>query len=99
RRPDEPQAPLAGLNARGIEYLNDEATKINVAAKRVQAKEHGWVDYDYLVVALGTELAPEKIEGFVGRGYNLYDAGQVQPLREKLLALRQGRVALSVMGM
>lgn len=98
RRPDEPQAPLAGLNARGIEYLNDEATKIDIPAKRVHAKEHGWIDYDYLVVALGSELVPEKTEGFVGRGYNLYDAGQVQPLREKLLALKQGRVAVSVMG-
>ncbi|AIC16106.1 putative FAD-dependent pyridine nucleotide-disulfide oxidoreductase (sulfide:quinone oxidoreductase-like) [Nitrososphaera viennensis EN76] len=99
RRPDEPQTPLAGLNARGIEYLNDEAIKIDIAAKKVQARGHGWIDYDYLVVALGSELAPEKIEGFAGRGYNLYDAEQVQPLREKLLALRQGRVAISVMGM
>jgi sulfide:quinone oxidoreductase len=99
RKPDEPQAPLAGLNARGMEYLNDEAIRIDVSAKRVQAKEHGLIEYDYLVVALGSELVPEKIEGFVGRGYNLYDAEQVQPLREKLLALKQGRVAVSVMGM
>ncbi|HVX02317.1 MAG TPA: FAD/NAD(P)-binding oxidoreductase [Nitrososphaera sp.] len=99
RRPDEPQTPLAGLNARGIEYLNDEATRIDVPAKKVRVKEHGWIDYDYLVVALGSELEPEKIEGFVGRGYNLYDAEQVQLLREKLLALKQGRVAVSVMGM
>ena len=98
RRLDESQTPLAGLNARGIEYLNDDTIRIDIPAKRVQAREHGWIDYDYLVVALGSELAPEKIDGFVGRGHNLYDSEQVQPLRENLLSLRGGRVVISVMG-
>jgi sulfide:quinone oxidoreductase len=100
RRPDESQTPLDGLNKRrGIEYLNDEVTKIDTPLKRVNTREHGWISYDYLVVALGSELAPERIEGFVGRGYNLYDSDQIQPLRDRLLSLRQGNVAVSIMGM
>jgi sulfide:quinone oxidoreductase len=99
RKPDEPQTPLDGLNTRGIEYLNDKVVGIDISAKKVNAETHGWIDYDYLVVALGSELAPEKIEGFVGRGYNLYDSTQAKPLRDRLLALKQGRVAISVMGM
>ena len=99
RRHDEPETPLIGLNERGIEYLNDEAVRIDLTAKTVHTKVHGGIEYDFLVVALGSELVPEKVEGFVGRGYNLYDARQVQPLREKLLALKRGRVAISVMGL
>lgn len=99
RKLEDSQTPLAGLNAKGIEYLNDEVTKIELSAKRVHARDHGWINYDYLVVALGSELAPEKIEGFVGRGFNLYDLEQLAPLREKLLSLKRGRVAISVMGM
>jgi sulfide:quinone oxidoreductase len=92
------QTSLSSLNARGMEYLNDEITAIDVEKKRVQVQERGWIEYDYLVVALGAELAPEKIEGFVDRGFNLYDSEQVPQLREKLLALRSGRVVISIMG-
>jgi sulfide:quinone oxidoreductase len=99
RRLEESQTPLDGLNAKGIEYLNDEVTKIDIAQNKVQAKDHGWLECDYLIVALGAELAPEKIDGFAGRGYNLYDAKQVPELREKLLALKSGKVAIAIMGM
>jgi sulfide:quinone oxidoreductase len=99
RRLEESQTPLDGLNTKGIEYLNDEVTRIDLASKRVQAKDHGWLEYDYLIVALGAELAPDKIAGFVGRGHNLYDAQAVPELREKLLALKRGKVAVTIMGM
>jgi sulfide:quinone oxidoreductase len=98
RELESSQTPLSSLNAKGIEYLNDEVTAIETAERRVQVKEHGWIEYDYLVVALGTELAPEKIEGFAGRGFNLYDSKQVPQLREKVLALKQGRIVISIMG-
>ncbi len=96
---EQSQTTLEGLNAKGIEYLNDEVTKIDIEQNRVQARGHGWIEYDYLIVALGAELAPEKIAGFVGRGYNLYDAQEVPKLREKLLALKRGKVAVAIMGM
>ncbi|HEX6067898.1 MAG TPA: FAD-dependent oxidoreductase [Nitrososphaera sp.] len=98
RKLEESQTPLSSLNAKGIEYLNDEVTAIETAKKRVQVQGHGWLEYDYLVVALGTELAPERVEGFAGRGFNLYDSKEVPQLREKLLALRNGKVAISIMG-
>jgi sulfide:quinone oxidoreductase len=96
---EESQTPLEGLDAKGIEYLNDEATEIDIAQNRVQAKGHGWIEYDYLIVALGAELAPDKIAGFIGRGYNLYEAQEVPKLREKLLGLKRGKVAVAIMGM
>lgn len=99
RRLEESQTPLDGLNAKGIEYLNDEVDKIDLASSRVQARNHGWLEYDYLIVALGAELAPDRVAGFAGRGYNLYDAQQVPKLREKLLGLQRGKVAVAIMGM
>jgi sulfide:quinone oxidoreductase len=96
---EESHTPLEGLNSKGIEYINDEVTQIDIAQNRVQAKGHGWIGYDYMIVALGAELAPEKIPGFVGTGYNLYDAEQVPKLREKLLSLKRGKVAIAIMGM
>ena len=99
RQLQDAQTPLAGLNARGIEYLNDEVTAIDAGAKSVACKSLGRISYDYLLVALGSELAPERVAGFAGRGYNLYDAPQVPPLREKLLSLKKGKIAICIMGM
>jgi len=99
RRLEESQTPLDGLNAKGIEYLNDEVTRIDTTLNRVQANDHGWIEYDYLIVALGAELVPDRIAGFVKRGYNLYDAQQVPKLRDRLLELKRGRVAVAIMGM
>jgi sulfide:quinone oxidoreductase len=99
RRLEESQTPLAGLNAKGIEYLNDEVSSIDLGSSRVQARDHGWIEYDYLIVALGNELVPDKIPGFAGRGFNLYDAQVVPKLREKLLSLQRGKVAIAIMGM
>jgi sulfide:quinone oxidoreductase len=99
RKLEESQTPLDRLNARGIEYLNDEIVKIDTGAKRVQVKDHGWIEYDYMIVALGAELAPEKVPGFVGRGYDLYDPRQVPKLREELVSLKSGKVAVAIMGM
>jgi len=99
RKLEESKVPLEALNAKGIEYLNDEAIRIDTATNRIQAKDHGWIHYDYLIVALGAELVPEKVPGFVERGYNLYDPQQVPVLREKLLSLKKGKVAIAIMGM
>ncbi len=99
RRLEDSQTPLDGLKAKGIEYLNDEVTMIDTTSNQVQAKDHGWIKYDYLIVALGAELVPDRIAGFVGRGYNLYDAQQVPKLRDRLLELKRGSVAVTIMGM
>ena len=99
RRLEESQTPLDGLNAKGIEYLNDEVTRIDTSSNRVQANDHGWIEYDYLIVALGAELVPDSIAGFIKRGYNLYDPQQIPMLRDRLLELKRGRVAVAIMGM
>jgi sulfide:quinone oxidoreductase len=99
RKLEESQTPLAGLSAKGIEVLNDEVVRIDTAASIVEAKDHGRIEYDYLIVALGAELVPDRVPGFVDNGYNLYDPLQVPKLREKLLSMDGGKVAIAIMGM
>jgi sulfide:quinone oxidoreductase len=99
RKLEESKTPLAGLCAKGIEVLNDEVTKIDTAASTVDARDHGRIEYDYLIVALGAELVPDKVPGFVANGYNLYDHLEVPMIREKLLSMNPGKVAIAIMGM
>jgi sulfide:quinone oxidoreductase len=99
RKLEESQTSLASLSAKGIEVLNDEVIRIDTAASIVETKNHGRIEYDYLIVALGAELVPDKVPGFVENGYNLYDPLQVPKLREKLLSMDGGKVAIAIMGM
>jgi sulfide:quinone oxidoreductase len=99
RKLEDSQTPLAGLAARGIEIIYDDVVKIDTAASAVESREHGRLEYDYLIVALGAELVPERVPGFVDHGYDLYDPFQVPTIRQKLLAMKGGKIAIAVMGM
>lgn len=99
RQLEQSQTPLAGLGTKGIEVIYDDVVKIDTAASAVEAKGHGLLRYDYLIVALGAELVPERIPGFVDHGYNLYDPFQVQAIRQKILAMNGGKIAIAIMGM
>lgn len=99
RNLEESQTPLGGLNAKGIEYLNDEVIKIDGAGRSIDTKDNGRIEFDYLIVALGAELVPDRIPGFTANGYNLYDPAQVPEIRKRLLSMKSGRVAIVIMAM
>jgi len=74
-------------------------TAIDVASKTVTVRRSPnlKLEYDYLVVALGVEFALEQVKGFVeNEGFNLYDADQVPKLRENILSLHKGRIAICI---
>ena len=81
--------------------MNDEITSIeNPSENRVTTKTNpNKLKYDYLVVALGAEIAPKLIDGFEDNDescFNVYDAKQVPHLREKILSLKSGRVVVCI---
>ena len=90
---------LKKLEKRGIKFLNEEVTAIDVASKTVTVRRSPnlKLEYDYLVVALGVEFALEQVKGFVeNEGFNLYDADQVPKLRDNILSLQKGRIAICI---
>ncbi|HZE78940.1 MAG TPA: FAD/NAD(P)-binding oxidoreductase [Nitrososphaeraceae archaeon] len=94
------QVALNKLEDKGIKFLNDEITSIDPSKNSVTTKtNHDKLKYDYLIVALGAELAPERISGFEYNDescFNVYDAKQVPRLREKLLSIKSGRVVVCI---
>jgi sulfide:quinone oxidoreductase len=86
------------LENKGIKFLNDEIKTIDVASKTVTIRSSNLeLEYDYLVIALGAELVLEEVNGLLENGgFNLYDADQVPKLREKILSLRKGRIAICI---
>ncbi|HZB98851.1 MAG TPA: FAD/NAD(P)-binding oxidoreductase [Nitrososphaeraceae archaeon] len=97
RRLEDSQIALNKLENKEITFLNDEVTTIDISKKFIKTRSNNKLEYDYLIIALGAELAAEEIDGFIcNGGFNLYDAEQIPKLREKIVALRNGRIAICI---
>jgi sulfide:quinone oxidoreductase len=100
RRLEDSQVALDKLESKEIKFLNDEITNIDLNENSVTTKtNHDKLKYDYLIIALGAELAPERISGLednVESCFNVYDAKQVPRLRKKILSLKSGRVVVCI---
>ena len=96
---EDSKIALSRLENKGIRYLNGEVTAIDPVSRTVTIKGNSTIrlGYDYLVIALGSEFALEQVKGFLENGgSNLYDAEQVPKLREKILSLKKGRIAICI---
>jgi sulfide:quinone oxidoreductase len=96
---EESKVALSRLENKGISYLNGKVTGIDPVSRTVTIKGASTLrlEYDYLVIALGAEFALENVKGFLENGgFNLYDAEQVPKLREKILSLKKGRIAICI---
>jgi sulfide:quinone oxidoreductase len=97
RRLEDSQVALNKLENKEITFLNDEVTAIDVFQKSIRTRSNNKLEYDYLIIALGAELAAQDIRGFIRNGgFNLYDAEQIPKLREKIIALKNQRIAICI---
>ena len=95
RSPDQIQRPIARLARRGIEVVRGNVERIDPARRKVviDGKEQ---TADYLVIALGAELAPETIPGLALAGHNLYSLAGARDLSAARAKFRRGRIVLLV---
>jgi sulfide:quinone oxidoreductase len=78
-----------------VEVVEGDIRAIDMAHRRVQLDRDA-LDYDYLVVALGAELAPDVIPGFADAAYTFYTLDGATRLRAALDAMTGGTVAVVV---
>lgn len=95
REPHQVTRNLNLLNKKGIKYINGEVLKIDPANRLVKTSTKDFV-YDYLIVALGAELAPETIPGFSDSAYHIYELEEAMKFREVLRNFSGGVVAVGV---
>jgi len=96
---DDSKIDLNRLGNRRIVYLNNKITEIDLSSKAVKITGSltPEIKYDYLIIALGSEYATNEVGGFLENGgFNLYDPEQVPKLREKLLSLKKGKIAICI---
>jgi len=95
RNVEKIQKPLELLKRKGIIFVNEEITKIEPKKKIVKTTKNEF-HYDYLIISLGAELAPEKVKGLSNGGYNLYQLDGVERLREDLKEFKGGKVTVVI---
>jgi sulfide:quinone oxidoreductase len=90
----EVTVPKEKINQKGIKFINTEVNGIDVKNGIVRTGQ-GEFAYDYLVIALGAELAPEKVPGFES-AFHMYTLEDAKKLRDALSSFRGGSVRLVV---
>lgn len=98
RSPRAVSRDLTSLVRRGIDVRRGEVTAIDPARRtaRVDGEE---VAADYLVVALGADLAPETVPGLVEGAEHFFSLEGAERMRGALQGFRGGRVAVVVSSM
>jgi len=93
RTADKISRPLARLERKGIELVLGEIQKIDVE-RREAVVDGRTLAGDYLVIALGAELAPETIPGLEQAGHSFYSLAGAEALRDALASFTGGRLVV-----
>ncbi len=95
RRPHQVVRPVASLLPRGVEWLHANAEALDLATRKVFTSA-GETAFDYLIVALGAELAPDAIPGLAEAQQTFYTYDGALRLRDRLAQFPGGRIAVVV---
>ncbi len=90
----EVTVPKEKVSQKGIKFINTEVNMIDINNRIVRTTQ-GEFAYDYLVIALGAELAPEKVPGFES-AFHMYTLEDAKKLRDTLSSFRGGSIRLVV---
>ncbi|HEV8053610.1 MAG: NAD(P)/FAD-dependent oxidoreductase [Chloroflexi bacterium] len=93
----EGERPLARLAERGIRVVRGTIDAIHPAERAVEVDGERW-DCDALVVALGAERDPDRVEGFRQRAIDIYDVTQGDRARTAIEAFAGGRLVIGIFG-
>lgn len=95
RKQGQFRRPLSRLTKKGIEFRREEVEGIEPDRKVVRAGSDE-LQYDYLIVSLGAQLAPQTVAGFTKAAYNLYDPDDCDRIFAALERFDGGTVGILV---
>lgn len=91
---------ISKLTKKGINFVKASVDTIDFDKKIIKTTAAADdITYDYLIIALGAHLAPEKIQGLQEHGLILYDHDHLLQIKQKIGSLESGKIAISIMGM
>jgi len=97
RDPDRISRSFSSLGRKGISFVRGDIDGIDPRRREVVVGGKTF-SCDYLVVALGAELAPETIPGLQEAGHNFYTLSGADALRHALADFSGGRLVVMTTG-
>jgi sulfide:quinone oxidoreductase len=100
-KPEDVVKPKLAFIPAGVEFLFEDAAKINAEENFVLLQNGQIIKYDYLIIATGTEMRPEETKGFKGPLYykdvfDFYTIEGAQALAKKLRSWEGGKLVVAV---
>jgi sulfide:quinone oxidoreductase len=95
REPAQITRNMGRLGKKNVKYVNAEVTKIAPADRTVETSA-GKFAYDYLVIALGSDLDTETIPGFSKSAFHVYSLEAAMQFREQIRRFSGGNVAIGI---
>jgi len=95
RRPEQITRKLKRLEKRNVKVLHDEVLGIDPARQQVSLGG-GNLPYDYLIVSLGLQTAPELVPGFAEAAHHAWEMDAALRVRSALESFSGGRVVVGV---
>lgn len=93
RTAEQISRPLSRLRRRGIEVVRGEIENIDAERRSVTLAGQTLLG-DFLVVALGADLAPEAVPGLAASGHDFYTLAGAESFRDAFSAFAGGRIAI-----
>ncbi len=91
---EKTRAPIRGLEKYGVSVVVDEAVKIDPANRIVSLASGSELDYDYLLVTLGSRNGWEEYPGLAEAGYHNYDPEGAVAFNKVLRTFKGGKVVI-----
>lgn len=85
------------LAAAGVDFVRGEVREIDLISKRVVVDSAEFA-YDYLIIALGADLALEATPGLVSGGHHFYSLEGAEKLRPVIENFTGGTILISILG-
>ncbi|HLC79725.1 MAG TPA: FAD/NAD(P)-binding oxidoreductase [archaeon] len=96
KKPNEVVRGREALKAKGIDFVKASVTLVDCENKLVKSSA-GDYRFDYLIIAFGAELAPEKIKGLKESNYyTMYMLDSAMKLKEALNMFKGMKIAIVI---
>ena len=98
RKKKQIRVPLKSLLKKNIEVVNANVSEIIPGEQKIRTDKEEY-HYDFLVIALGADLVPEKIQGWDDSIHTFYTLEGAEKLHETLKSFSGGKVAVVISSM
>ncbi len=98
RKPEQVHRPITDLLRRGVDFVHASAERVDLPRRRV-ITTNGEFSFNYLIIALGAELAPELIPGLAESSHTFYTLEGASRLHQALSTFSGGRIGVVVAGL